>query len=80
MKTRELKAFLKNKGVQVDDCFDMDSSPSCNTSRNAAKTLEMEKHALARLIQRAAATEEDWTDAKAQRHRNAPYANIYIYI
>ncbi|CAE7691231.1 unnamed protein product [Symbiodinium sp. CCMP2456] len=25
MKTRELKAFLKNNGVFVDDCFDMDS-------------------------------------------------------
>ncbi|CAE7171182.1 unnamed protein product [Symbiodinium pilosum] len=37
MKTRELKAFLKKKGIFVDDCFDTDS-----------------------LIQRAAATEEDW--------------------
>ncbi|CAE7240773.1 unnamed protein product [Symbiodinium natans] len=37
MKTRDLKAFLKKRGVFVEDCFDMDS-----------------------LIQRAAATEEDW--------------------
>eukprot|EP00438_Fugacium_kawagutii_P019631 Skav232804 [mRNA] locus=scaffold614:410446:414504:- [translate_table: standard] len=43
MKTRELKAFLKQKGVQVEDCFDMDS-----------------------LIQRAAATEEDWATPQRQ--------------
>eukprot|EP00435_Cladocopium_sp_Y103_P051342 s2001_g15.t3 len=50
MKTRELKAFLKKRGVQVDDCFDMDS-----------------------LIQRAAATEEDWA-GEPQRLEVEPVA------
>ena len=32
MKTRELKAFLKKKGIFVDDCFDTDSSlAKCTT-------------------------------------------------
>lgn len=51
MKTRELKAFLKKRGVLVDDCFDMDS-----------------------LIQRAAATEEDWAGSEPQRSEVEPVA------
>lgn len=52
MKVRELKAFLREKEVYVDDCFDMDAPLAC---RHVAMPA-------ARLIQRAAATQETWAE------------------